>query len=191
MVVSLMSYNASKHPDALTRSTHSVSRVLNSEKIHGNSTINKWPKKSNHVDHEIVSLDVTTALECARRTDGAASIIVASNHWLERQGYPSTRGVKGTAHTLHFLDQFLNDAFLFPSSFPSSSSFMFIVKLVIGGGDASGPLFPPPILDESMFSCEIATKFAFEQSNIDTNAIGYWSLYDCFPSKLSSSLQLK
>lgn len=70
---------------------------------------------------------------------------------------------------------------------------------MLGGGEASGPLFPPPVIDEEMFSCEDAAEFAYEEAQLgivvqclffilfsfrDASGprdIDFWGLYDCFP----------
>ena len=91
-------------------------------------------------------------LECARRADGAAAAIVASSRFLERKGLVG-RGNGGAGDVL-----------------------------VLGtGGEGSGPLYPPRIIDESMFSCEAAAKNAYEAAHLRCDDIDVFSLYDCFP----------
>jgi hypothetical protein len=40
--------------------------------------------------------------------------------------------------------------------------------VVLGSGEASGPLYPPAVIDEEMFSCEDAAEYAFEEAQIGT-----------------------
>lgn len=130
MVSVLMSRQASRHPLALTRSPHSLEDVLNSKQI----------------------APVTNLLECARRADGGAAIILASSSFLEstsRSGLGSLARIGGA--------------------------------VVLGGGEASGPLFPPPVIDESMFSCELAAKQAFSEAQLLPSDIDWFGLYDCYP----------
>lgn len=53
--------------------------------------------------------------------------------------------------------------------------------MILGGGEASGPLYPPPVIDESMFSCEHAARAAFAQAQLLPGDIDWWGLYDCYP----------
>ena len=53
---------------------------------------------------------------------------------------------------------------------------------VVGGGEASGPLFPPPVIDESMFSCEQATQAAYYEAQVLPEDIDWFGLYDCYPT---------
>ena len=62
MVSVLMSQQASRHPDALTRTPYSLSDALSSKPI----------------------ASVTSLLECARRADGAAVILVASDEFIAK-----------------------------------------------------------------------------------------------------------
>ena len=68
---------------------------------------------------------MTGLLECARRADGGAAIIVASSSFIQRYGLNAKRA-----------------------------------PVIIAGGEASGPLYPPKIIDENMFSCEEAANAA-------------------------------
>ena len=104
MVSVIMSHQAAKHPHALTRTPHTLEDVLGAPQVAPSIGL----------------------LECARRADGGAAIIVASARFLEQ------RGILGSG----------NDGFG--------------DVLVSGGGEASGPLYPPTIIDSSMFSCEEA-----------------------------------
>ena len=103
MTAVLMSYQACRHPLALTKRPLTLSQVLSSPLI----------------------APSTTLLECARRADGGAAILVASSRFVSRMGFDD-------------------------SSAP----------IIVGGGEASGPLYPPDIITEEMFSCEEATQSA-------------------------------
>ena len=93
--------------------------------------------------------------ECARRADGAACVILASNRFLRRRG-------------------------LYQPGLPT----------FIGGGEASGPLYPPDEIDESMFSCEEAMSYAFSEAGILSHEdIDFFCLYDCFPVCLVRALE--
>ena len=119
----LMSRQAVRHPAALTRRPHTLEEVLSSREI----------------------APVTSLLECARRADGGAAVILASRRFLERTGAPSL-GV-----------------------------------VVRGGGEGSGPLYPPPVIDEDMFSCEEACARAYREAGVTVADIDFFGLYDCFP----------
>ena len=119
----LMSRQAHRHPLALTRTPHTLEKVLASPAI---------------APH-------TNLLECARRADGGAALVVASKRFLEQHGL-SGRGVR-----------------------------------VLGGGEGSGPLYPPPVIDEDMFSCEEACRTAYQASQLTVNDIDFFGLYDCYP----------
>ena len=128
MVSVLMSRQASRHPYALTRTPHSLDKVLQSTPI----------------------ASVTTQLECARRADGAAAVIVASS-------------------------DFIKDHI---SSYPNS---IYGAPIILGGGEASGPLYPPSTITDDMFSCKRATQKAYHSAGLSTSDIDYFGLYDCFP----------
>ncbi len=100
----LMSYQALRHPMALTKRPLTLQEVLDS------SPIGKC----------------TNVLECARRADGGAAVLVASTRFVEEK-----MGLDGR---------------LFP--------------VIVGGGEASGPLYPPENITEDMFSCEEASQSA-------------------------------
>ncbi len=97
-----MSIMATQHPLALTKEPRTIEQVLASPAV----------------------ASVTALLECARRADGGAALLIASAHFLERKGLPAHTGA-----------------------------------VIIGGGEASGPLYPPALKDmsEDMFSCEEGT----------------------------------
>ncbi|MCU0693507.1 MAG: thiolase family protein [Polyangiaceae bacterium] len=119
----LMSRQAARHPLALTRTPHTLDKVLASTQVS----------------------PVTNLLECARRADGGAAIVVASSRFLKQNGIkkPAAR--------------------------------------VLGGGEGSGPLYPPPVIDEDMFSCEEACRTAYHASQLSADNIDFFGLYDCYP----------
>lgn len=119
----LMSRQAARHPLALTRTPHTLAKVMDSPRI----------------------APMTNLLECARRADGGAALVVASTRFLERNGLP-IRGAR-----------------------------------VLGGGEGSGPLYPPPVIDEDMFSCEEACRTAYQASQLSVKDIDFFGLYDCYP----------
>jgi len=53
--------------------------------------------------------------------------------------------------------------------------------VILGGGEASGPLYPPKVIDEEMFSCEEAANYAYVESQMYCDDIDWFGLYDCFP----------
>lgn len=128
MVSVLMSRQAVKHPYALTRTPHSLNSVLQSPSI----------------------ASVTTLLECARRADGAAAVIVAS-------------------------PQFIRD------NLAASSDNIWYSPIILGGGEASGPLYLPQDIREEMFSCGRAVRKAYKAAAVRVSDIDYFSIYDCFP----------
>ena len=128
MVSVLMSRQAVRHPYALTRTSHSLDAVLQSPPI----------------------ASVTTLLECARRADGAAAIIVASPKFIE-------------------------------DNLASYNDTIWRSPTILGGGEASGPLYPPDIITEDMFSCQRAVQKAFTASSLNSSDIEYFGIYDCFP----------
>jgi acetyl-CoA acetyltransferase len=133
MVSVLMSRQALRHPLAITRKPLALNGVLNAKPIG----------------------PMTGLLECARRADGGASLIVASSEYLKH------RVAKGTNARLE--RRYQNSPY------------------VVSGGEASGPLYPPPIIDEEMFSCEQAASAALQSANLATKDIDFFGLYDCFP----------
>ena len=137
MVPVLMSYHGVKHPLSImyNRQPHSLQDVLQSKQI----------------------CPMTNLLECARRADGAAAIIVAST------GY-----VKNTTHK------------------PD------IDVLILGGGESSGPLYPPineSDINDDIFSCEEAATIAYREANLKCEDIDWFGLYDCFPITLIRAIE--
>lgn len=128
-VAVIMSHQASKHPDAVTDVPHTLDQVLQSARIAENINL----------------------LECARRMDGAASVIIASSRFLEKRNLLN-QGNNG-----------LGDV------------------VILGGGEASGPLYPPKVIDETLFSCESASRSAYTEAQLRPDEIDWMGLYDCFP----------
>ena len=138
----IMSRQASRHPLALTREPRTLSQVLAAPLV----------------------APATGLLECARRADGGAAIIVASSDFMDaRLGHDCVSSSSGVAATA-----------LGP--FAASGG-----VVVLGGGEASGPLYPPPVIDEAMFSCEQATRAAFSEAQLRPSDVDWFGLYDCFP----------
>jgi len=138
MVPVLMSQYAVKHPASLMygKQPHTLDDILSSKRV----------------------CPITNLLECARRADGAAAVIVAST------GY-----VKNVA-----------------TQQPD------VEVLVMGGGEASGPLYPPldvASIDEDVFSCEHAATIAYRESNLRCDDIDWFGLYDCFPITLIRAIE--
>lgn len=131
MVPVLMSRQAQRHPMALTKTPHSLDDVLNSKPI----------------------APVTNLLECARRADGGAAVIVASKACIDSRRSSSGLGPVAKNGGI----------------------------VLLGGGEASGPLFPPPVIDETMFSCERAAREAFSEAQLRPSDIDWFGLYDCYP----------
>jgi acetyl-CoA acetyltransferase len=104
MTAVLMSYQACHHPLALTKKPLTLSQVLSSPSI----------------------APCTSLLECARRADGGAAILVASSRFLAKMGLDDQKA-----------------------------------PIIVGGGEASGPLYPPDLITEDMFSCEEAAYAAY------------------------------
>ena len=129
MVSVLASAQAARHPAALTRARHALDDVLGAPAV----------------------APAVGLLECARRADGGAALIVASSRFLEGRGRLGA-GNGGAGDVV-----------------------------LLGGGEASGPLFPPHVIDETMFSCEAAARRAYDEAQLSPRDIDFWGLYDCFP----------
>lgn len=140
MAAVLMSRQAVRHPYALTKRAVTLDEVLSSPAVG----------------------TVTNRLECARRADGGAALVVASSRFMRDHGLldSNTRSVHQT-----------------------------VAPVIIGGGEASGPLYPPPIIDEEMFSCEQAVLQAYDAAQVNRNDIEFFGLYDCFPICLIRAIE--
>lgn len=142
MVSVLMSRQAARHPLALTRMPRTLEEVLNSRKI----------------------APATNLLECARRADGGAAIIVANSAFMdEHLGHDAVSSPDGVVGER-----------LGPMGATGGI-------VVLGGGEASGPLFPPPEIDDRVFSCEAAARAAFSEAQLLPGDIDWFGLYDCYP----------
>jgi acetyl-CoA acetyltransferase len=95
--------------------------------------------------------EVTTIYECARRADGGAAILLASPEFIEKHNEK-----KG--------DDFRRRS-----------------PALVGGGEASGPLYPPVVISEDIFSCHKATAQAYAAASMTVRDIDFFGLYDCFP----------
>jgi acetyl-CoA acetyltransferase len=138
MIPVIESHLAVKHPMAMCKKPLTLEEVLNSPKIG----------------------KVTNLLECARRADGAACIILSNASWYKRH-----LGANGK---------------------PQDKC-----PVIISTGEASGPLFPPPSMDdvtEEYFSCERAAKVAYKSAQLSSSDIDFFGLYDCFPICLLKAL---
>lgn len=140
LVPVLESIHAAMQPEALTKRPLSLEEVRNSRDVAPN-----------------VSL-----LECARRADGGACIILASNHFLRSRR--SVSDILANKHQIH--------------------------PVILGTGEASGPLFPPENIErETYFSCEMAMRQAYEDAQLCVKDIDFFGLYDCFPICLVRALE--
>jgi acetyl-CoA acetyltransferase len=129
MVSVLMSRQAVRHPLALTKKPHDLKKVMASPQIG----------------------TATNLLECARRADGGAALIVASTRFIRE-------------HASSYKSNEYNNA-----------------PVIISGGESSGPLYPPDIIDEEMFSCEEAVRIAYDSAQLGVSDIDFFGIYDCFP----------
>jgi hypothetical protein len=100
----IMSYQALRHPMALMKRPLTLEEVLGAPSI----------------------APCTGLLECARRADGGAAVLVASTRFIEKMGFDNQ-----------------------------------LCPVIVGGGEASGPLYPPEFITEDMFSCEEAAQSAY------------------------------
>ena len=151
MVVSLQSFHAGIHPESLFYQRSKNEKNNSNNKSHTNIQYTS-------LDEIRQSSDVTpniSLLECARRADGAACLILASNRFLRRRG-------------------------LYRKGLPT----------VIGGGESSGPLYPPNEMNETPFSCDEAMMYAYASAgNLMAEDIDFFGLYDCFPICLIRALE--
>ncbi|CAD7930417.1 unnamed protein product [Amoebophrya sp. A25] len=107
-------------------------------------------------------------LECARRADGAAAIVLASTRYLLQHHKGSRDG--GATFYDHGRVKSL--------------------PVLLGGGEASGPLYPPERINESHFgSCSDACQLAYEEASLSPTDIDFFGLYDCFPVCFVRALQ--
>ena len=138
MAVSLESFHAVHHPASLMTQKGQTFTSL--------EQVQQAPKVTPNI----------SLLECARRADGAACLLVASNRFLARKG-------------------------LLEPGLP----------ILIGGGEASGPLYPPSQIDERTYaSCQQAMTAAYTSAGyLTAEDIDFFGLYDCFPICLVRALE--
>lgn len=141
VVAVLMSRQAAHHPHALVQKPLSLQEVLDSRPI----------------------APATNLLECARRADGGACVIVADSSFISRRLGPVVQPGDSSCE----------------SARGSASRKGGIV--ILGGGEGSGPLTPPAIIEESMFSCGHAAASAFAEAQMLPCDIDWFGLYDCYP----------
>ena len=134
MVSVLMSRQAMRHPVALTRRSYTLDAVLSAPSV----------------------ATVTGRLECARRADGAAALVVTSSTFMNERMSSNVTPALGPMATAGGV-------------------------VVLGGGEASGPLYPPPVISDTMFSCETACMHAYSEAQLTPRDIDWFGLYDCFP----------
>ena len=161
MVVSLESFHAGLHPESL-QSQKAKATESHSPSVDGQKNANPFTT----LDQIKASPSITpniSLLECARRADGAACLILASNRFLKRRN-------------------------LWKDGIPA----------VIGGGQFSGPLYPPNanedgtggITDHTYASCQQAMDHAYASAgNLTARDIQYFGLYDCFPICLTRAIE--
>ncbi len=134
MCAVLMSEQARHHPESLNyqKTPLTLEQVLGSPRV----------------------ASMTNLFECARRTDGGAACVLASDAYLKRNGLAKKEQVR-----------------------------------VVSGAEGSGPIYPPAIIDETMFSCEEAMAVAYAKANLTMQEIDFFGLYDCFPVCLLRSIE--
>ena len=161
MVVSLESFHAGLHPESLQ--SQKAKSTENAENMDDDSK-NNYPFTT--LEKIQASPSITpniSLLECARRADGAACLILASNRFLKRRN-------------------------LWKEGIPA----------VIGGGQFSGPLYPPTtnkdgtggVTEHTYVSCQQAMDHAYASAgNLTARDIQYFGLYDCFPICLVRAIE--
>jgi hypothetical protein len=160
MVVSLESFHAGLHPESLqsqkTKSKARANSPSSGKEAYPFTTLEQIQSSPSITPN--ISL-----LECARRADGAACLILASNRFLKRRN-------------------------LWKPGIPA----------VIGGGQFSGPLYPPTtnesgasgITEHTYVSCQQAMDHAYASAgNLTARDIQYFGLYDCFPICLIRAIE--
>jgi acetyl-CoA acetyltransferase len=153
MTVCLESFHAGLHPESL-QSQKSAS-TANSKQSSSSSSSASYATLSEVRASPLVTNNISQ-MECARRADGAACLILASNQVLQERN-------------------------LWKAGIP----------VVIGGGQASGPLYPPQnITDYTYMSCKQAMDQAYASAgDLSVNDIQYFGLYDCFPICLIRAIE--
>ncbi len=163
MVVSLESFHAGLHPESLQSQKAKANENAGTSNDNSNSN-STFPFTT--LDQVQASPSITpniSLLECARRADGAACLILASNRFLKRRN-------------------------LWKEGIPA----------VIGGGQFSGPLYPPTtnndgtggVTEHTYVSCQQAMDHAYASAgNLTSRDIQYFGLYDCFPICLIRAIE--
>ena len=154
MTVCLESFHAGLHPESL-QSQKAASKANNSKQSSSSSSSASYATLSDVQASPLVTNNISQ-MECARRADGAACLILASNQVLQERN----RWKAG-------------------------------IPVVIGGGQASGPLYPPQnITDYTYMSCKQAMDQAYASAgDLSVNDIQYFGLYDCFPICLIRAIE--
>lgn len=147
MCAVLMSKQASNHP--FSYQSEKTNSVLTLDDVLESRPIGK----------------VTNLLECARRADGGASFIVASQKFMRSKEI---------------------------SNLNSNLKWKPNVNVIIrSGSEAAGRLYPPKMneIDKSIFTCEFASGMAFEEAQLECKDIDWFGLYDCFPVTLIRAIE--
>lgn len=131
MVPVLMSAMAARHPDAMCREPYTLEQVLGGRPV----------------------APVTTLLECARRADGAVTMIISDED--------------------HYRANFLQS----PAEMARKPR---ILSTGEGSGPVYPP--PMDDITPELFSCHRAADFAYKRAGLSGAAdIDFFGLYDCFP----------
>ncbi len=141
----------------VTREQLAMCAVLMSEQARHHPESLNYQKTSLTLEQVLASprvASMTNLFECARRTDGGAACVLASDAYLKRHGLLKKEAVR-----------------------------------VVSGAEGSGPIYPPAIIDETMFSCEEAMAVAYAKAGLATSDIDFFGLYDCFPVCLLRSIE--
>merc|ERR1711862_370126 len=158
MSVCLESFHAGLHPQSL------YSQKLTKKKTSSSVSEKERNKKYSYTTLSEIqdSTSITpniSLLECARRADGAACLILASNRFLKRRNLWMRKKDRRI--------------------------------VIIGGGQSSGPLYPPKNITEYTYaSCQQAMDQAYANAgNLTANDIQFFGLYDCFPICLIRAIE--
>jgi len=169
MVVSLESFHAGLHPESLqskssrtetnTSDNHSIGDAERRKDIYSYTTLEKI-RTSPSVAPNL------SLLECARRADGAACLILASDRFLKRRNL-----WKADIPTIIGGGEFSGP--LYPL-----------------GTHQDDPQTADGITDFTYLSCQQAMDHAYASAgNLTANDIDYFGLYDCFPICLIRAIE--
>ena len=158
-------YQLKKYSKTLTRDQLRMVPVI--ESIHARihpEALTETEYSLDDVRNSRVIAPNISLLECARRADGGSCIILASNHFLRERRQEKSSNLK-------------SEPIIYP--------------VILGTGEASGPLYPPrnEISSEHYFSCESAMMQAYEDSQLSPLDIDFFGLYDCFPICLIRAIE--